>query len=154
MSKKVFTIVLIVFVVASAAHFIYHNILKSETTVTAAEQPADAFAGVTVYYFHNTKRCPTCTKIEENSYKTIHDNFAAQLESGEMKWESLNMEEPAYAHFADDYGLIVQSLVLVDNREGREGQWKNLDQIWDLVWEEEDFSNYIKKETLAFLEQK
>lgn len=142
--KVVFTVVLTLFVIVSVTHFVYNNFIKDADTdvaiVDRADQPYD---GVTVYYFHNTKRCPTCTKIEELSYNTIHENFGEALDSGKMRWESLNIDEPPNEHFADEYGLIVQSLVVVDNRPGREGQWKNLEKIWDLVWEEDQFTDYV-----------
>ncbi|MEZ5359963.1 MAG: nitrophenyl compound nitroreductase subunit ArsF family protein [Candidatus Zixiibacteriota bacterium] len=144
--KKILTIILAVFIIASVAHVVYHNFIKDADAEIVSVDAAPAFSGVTVYYFHNTKRCPTCTKIEELSYKTVHDNFADALASGAMQWQVINIEEPPNEHYADDYGLIVQSLVVVDNRPGHDGNWKNLEQIWDLVWEEDQFTDYVKSE--------
>ncbi len=149
-SKVVFTVVLTLFVIASVSHFVYHNIINAEgETSETAMVAEDTYEGVTVYYFHNIKRCPTCTKIEELSYSTVHEKFADELASGQMRWLVINIEEPANEHYATEYELIVQSLVVVDHRPNKSGEWKNLEKIWDLVWKEEQFIEYVQSEISA-----
>lgn len=150
-SKSILTIVLLVFVAASAGYLI-HGGSKTPNADAEIVAPETEVADFTVYYFHNTKRCPTCNKIEARAHQAVFDNFAAELESGSLDWQMHNMEEPEYEHVAEEYQLIAQSVVLVDNRPGQNGRWKNLDKIWDLVWQEEQFLDYIKTEVATFMD--
>jgi hypothetical protein len=52
---------------------------------------------------------------------------------------------------ASHYELVASSLVLVDFRDGKERQWKNLEQVWDLAWDDEAFADYVRKETWNYL---
>jgi len=48
---------------------------------------------VEVYYFHATMRCPTCLAIEEQTKKTLDENFAEEMNSGSVKLIVINLEE-------------------------------------------------------------
>ncbi|MCK5126388.1 MAG: hypothetical protein KAR42_09040 [candidate division Zixibacteria bacterium] len=152
-SKTIYTVVLALFVVVSVSHFVYNNVLKSTEPVSVVEIAADSFDGITVYYFHNSKRCPTCTKIEKLSYTAVHEKFADEIASGKLRWKIANIEEPENLQFAEKYDLIVQSLVIVDNRPNQNGNWSNLEKIWDLVWDEEQFTDYVQAGIAAYLER-
>ncbi|HPS62245.1 MAG TPA: thioredoxin, partial [Bacteroidales bacterium] len=38
-----------------------------------------------VFYFHGTRRCPTCMAIEANTRKTLDTYFAGQVKSGAIR---------------------------------------------------------------------
>jgi hypothetical protein len=52
-----------------------------------------------------------------------------------------------------DYGLFTQSLILSRVVDGKEVEWKNLDQIWKLVGDKEQYLTYVTSETRNFLTQ-
>ena len=126
-----------------------------------AEDPAGAGAaaaqtpstGVVAYYFHGDFRCRTCLAIESQAHETITADFADELASGRLTWRALNIEQPGNEHFVEDFKLVTRSLVLVAYRDGAVARWKNLDKVWQLVRDEELFSQYVRESTRAFLDE-
>ena len=126
-----------------------------------AEDPAGADAaaaqtpstGVVAYYFHGDFRCRTCLAIERQAHETITADFADELASGRLIWRALNIEEPGNEHFVEDFKLVTRSLVLVSYRDGKVQRFQNLDKVWQLVRDEELFSQYVRESTRAFLDE-
>jgi hypothetical protein len=104
-----------------------------------------------VYYFRTTYRCPSCHYIEETTQATLKESFAEQLKSGRIVFKMLNVEESGNEHFTDDYKLYTKSVVLSDRKGAKETRWKNLDQVWQLIHNDDGFREYIKKEVNAYL---
>jgi hypothetical protein len=117
------------------------------------EQPADG-TRVLVTYFHTTFRCPTCTKLEQYSREAVEMDFAKEIAEGRVAFRSLNVEEPANEHYAQDYKLYTKSLVVSLNRDGKEIRWKNLPDIWKHVRNPERFEQYVREEVQAFLQER
>jgi hypothetical protein len=151
-AKKLLTLLLLAFVGISIVYLVVDRsrsspAAESETIAAADEQPRL----VKAYYFHATKRCPTCLEIERLADETITTEFRNELDAGVMTWEIINYESPGNEHFVDDYDLMYSSLVLVLYENGRETAWVNLEKVWDLVWEPGAYSAYVAEETQAFL---
>lgn len=107
--------------------------------------------GVVVYYFHTSKRCPTCLSIESQADETIKNLFSAELLQGKLDWQVINTDEPENSHFVKDYKLYTKSIILRLVRNGKQVEWKNLPEIWELVHEPENYSGYLEKEILNYL---
>jgi hypothetical protein len=128
---------------------------------TKAASPADSTAAVSdttaqpqqiiAYYFYTTKRCVSCHKIEAYSQEALETGFAEELKSGRLVWRPTNIDEPDNAHFVQDYQLYTKSLVLVDERVGKQQGWKNLADVWKLLNDKQKFIDYVQKETRAYL---
>jgi len=104
-----------------------------------------------VYYFMTTYRCPSCHYIEETTRAALYENFSDLLKSGRMVFKMLNIEEPANDHFVKDYSLYTKSVVLSDQKDGKETRWTNLDKVWQLIKNDEGFKNYIVTQVKAYL---
>jgi thiol-disulfide isomerase/thioredoxin len=113
--------------------------------------PQPATSEVVVYYFHGTARCPTCRKFESYSDELIAEEFSEELNNGRLKWQVVNIDEPANKHFVTDYQLYSKSIVVVKNHPGKPAQWKNLDKIWERVRDKQAFVKYIKAEIEQYL---
>lgn len=124
----------------------------ASTAPTAAPPPAPAQDKVIAYYFHNTKRCATCLKIEQLAEEALRERFADAFESGRLQWRELNMEKPANARFVEEYQLVASSVVLVDVENGERRNWEKMDKIWELVGDEAAFKHYIADQAQAYLE--
>ena len=154
--KHIATFVLLAFVGVSLACLV---IQESTTTPVQTDSEQTAQPGATpchklvAYYFHRTQRCPTCLKIEAYSEQALKDAYPKAFEAGELEWQAVNLEEPAYEHFVDDYELTASSLVLADFRDGKQQEWRNLALVWELVDDELKFKAYVAAEAAAFLEQ-
>ena len=114
--------------------------------------PASGSA-VIAYYFHGHKRCETCRTIEAYSKEAIHDGFSSELKKGQLLWRVVNVDEPENTHFMKDFQLTNKSVVLVKVEDGQNKQWEELNQVWILVRDKEEFVDYIQEETRAFLKK-
>ncbi len=102
--------------------------------------------GLIVYYFHGNARCPTCQSIESQAEHTVHADFAAQLESGQIVWKVLNYEQPAVGDLAKKFDIQMPVVVLAKMRGGRLQDWKRLDEVWALVGDKPGFAAYVRGE--------
>jgi hypothetical protein len=106
---------------------------------------------VVVYYLHMNRRCMTCGKLEAYSKEAVETGFAEQLKDSSIVFRVENFEAEGNEHFAKDYQLYSQSLILSRQHDGKESEWKNLDKIWKLVGNKEEFIGYVQSELTAFL---
>ncbi len=104
-----------------------------------------------VYYFHGKKRCMSCKTIEMYTKEAVEKQFAAELKSGRMELKIVNTANPANEHFIKDFQLYTQSVVLVDQKEGKTLRWKNLPNVWKLIRDKDKFHKYIDTEVKVFL---
>jgi hypothetical protein len=81
-------------------------ILKAQDVATA-EKPK-----VEVYYFHATMRCHTCLAIEEQTRKTLDEDFADAVKSGIIQLKVLNLEDKENKSLVEKFGIGWSSLIL------------------------------------------
>jgi len=113
-----------------------------------AEAPATQCEVIAIY-FHNTMRCRTCRKIEEEARASLEATFSEELAAGRLRWMAINMEdEPVYV---TEYELVKPTLVLTRYVEDEREAWVSLDDTWGLIGREERFSQYIVDSTSQFL---
>lgn len=112
-----------------------------------------ATAKTIVYYFHSSVRCVTCVKIERYTYEAVNGQFAEHLKAGSIELQSINTDEQENKHYLEDYGLYTKSVVLSKIEDGEEVEFQNLDEIWNLVRNEDDFKAYIGDEIREFIEE-
>jgi hypothetical protein len=115
----------------------------------APDAPGDS--RVVTYYFHTTGRCTTCVKIEEMAKEVVEQGFAAQVRSGRLSFRSVDVQFPENRHLVRQYQLVTKSVVLVEEKDGKPLRWKNLDQVWQLVWSKDRYQNYVRGELNRFL---
>ena len=106
---------------------------------------------IIVYYLHMNRRCMTCGKLESYSQEAMSTGFAEQLKDSSIIWQVENFEQEGNEHFAKEYQLYSQSLILSRQHDGKEIEWKNLDQIWKLVGNKDKFITYVQREVKTFL---
>ena len=103
------------------------------------------------YYFYSNTRCPTCRAIESQSYESVHSDFAAQLNSKELIWKTLNYEQPAAAELRTKFEIQMPVVVLARMKDGQVEDWKRLDRVWGLVKDEQAFRAYVRDEIQKML---
>ena len=106
---------------------------------------------VTAYYFYTTKRCPSCRKIEAHTREAIETGFVAEIAEGQLEFLMINTDNTENRHFLDDYGLYTKSVIVSKIRNGQEAEWKNLEKIWELLGDKEEFIGYVQSEVGTFL---
>jgi hypothetical protein len=68
---------------------------------------------IEVYYFHMTRRCPTCQAVESESEAALKKLYPAQMESGTITFKSLNLEEEVNNPLAEKLQVSGQTLLIV-----------------------------------------
>jgi small redox-active disulfide protein 2 len=125
--KQVISLLLLAVVGASLAVMVIRE--TSRPAGTGAEETVQM--GTTVYYFYGNHRCATCNRMEELTKKAIKDKG--------VSYKAVNLDEPANEHFVKDFQLDSRVVVIQ-----REGTYKKMDKVWDLVGDEEAFIAYIQ----------
>ncbi len=152
-AKKISTLLLTIFLVSTVIVMIF-KIVEDNTGSTAVLDENLPNNVDVVYYFYTNIRCETCELLERYTGEAVKTNFAEELENGSLIWKTVNTDEDNNHHFLDDYELYTKSVVLVKIRNGKQESWKNLEEIWSIVDDEDEYKLYIKDEVVNFLETK
>ncbi len=126
--KKIITILLLIFVAGSVLYVIDR---ETKTAAPATVPESVSSNELKVYYFHGTKRCMTCNTIEQLARETAE-------KYKNVKFISVNIEEPQNEHFVRDFQLVSRSVVMERN-----GKFERFNQVWELVRRPEDFKKYL-----------
>ena len=106
----------------------------------------DKFDQLVIYYLHGNRRCMTCEKLEAYSEEALSTGFTKQIKDSSIVWRVVNFEEEGNEHYAKDYQLYNQSLIISKIRNGKEVMWTNLEKIWKLVGNKKEFIAYVQDE--------
>jgi hypothetical protein len=107
--------------------------------------PPSIYNGVEVVYFHRAQRCTACTRAQEMTEYTLNTCFADELESGEIVYMALNLQDSANADMVQKFGAYTSSLFLNDVENGT-NDIEEITDIWFLLWKDEEFVNTLKAE--------
>jgi len=149
--KTLITVILLVFVGASFVYLAVDEPAKVVEETAAAPDDEEAGHRVVAYYFHGHKRCKTCLQIEASAKAALEDNFQKELDEGTLEWKKVNFEDEANSDMAEKYELVASSLIIAEFRDGEEVRWKNLEKVWELVWEDEAYADYVRREVADYL---
>lgn len=157
-APKIIRNVLLVFVAGSLLYFAIKEVaarravaVNSSETGASSETISPA-TKLIVYFFAEGKDCTTCQSIPLYTKIALDSLFPDELKTGKIVWRTVNVDDPRNAHFVTDYNLYTKSIVLVRVENGKQMRWKNLQSIWDLVYDKDAFVDYIRKEVRADLE--
>jgi hypothetical protein len=121
------------------------------TSSTAIDDSTTGDPGVVLYYFHGTRRCKTCRSIEAYTQEALERKFGDELHAGALRWEVVNTDEPANAHFVKDFSLVSSSLVLVETDGSTVVRHEVLQEAWTLVRDESRFMQYVQRSVHGYL---
>ena len=135
---------------AAAAGALY--LTRSEKALAVSKtEPGPSGTKVVAYYFHLTARCPTCRTIESYSREVIEERFAGELTKGRLEYKMVNVQLPENRHFFKDYQLFTKSLVLVRFENGKQAEYKVLNDTWQLVGDKQSMQAYVEREVRGYL---
>jgi hypothetical protein len=146
-AKTIIRIVLLAVIAIAVGGWAMKEFGPARTAATDGDGKTTAVAtrpdGVTVINFHGEKRCRTCIGIGNQARRTLDEEFAAEEKAGKVRWEHINYDEPANAHFVKDYELVSSTVVATLWKDGKEVKWSRLDGVWDHVDDEPTFRAYV-----------
>ncbi len=156
--KKIISTVLGIFVLSSIAFYTVsetkksENLKKQSSTATEMKIIPEKEKVVNGLYFHGTNRCHTCNLMEGYIRDVLSISFEKEIKEGRLTFESIDIDQPASAHYIQDYQLNAISFFLSFKKNGKEMQVQQCDKIWQLAKDEMMFKKYIKDEISKFLE--
>jgi hypothetical protein len=89
--------------------------------------------------------------MEETAARTIQEHFAPQIQSGQVVWMSVNIDEPAGKVLRQQFHVRASELVLARMENGVRKDFKKLDELSGLVDRPDAFSKYLVDEVNACL---
>lgn len=152
--KKIITLTLLIFVIASIIFVIAKEVKSKDVSPVSTKNIVNKTAEIkndtlVVYYFHGNQRCMTCNKIEELARQAINSKYAAELSAGTVEFKSVNVEATENEHFINDFQLSTRSVVMQKGEK-----YEKFDAVWTLVREPEKFTTYIQDGAAKMLENK
>lgn len=106
-------------------------------------QPGVAPDVIQVTYFSSDVRCATCIRIERLTRETVEKNFPAEIKSGRIVLQTINLDGPGNEHYVQDYQLISKTVIVSDRAKGQEVGWENLQDVWSKQKDERAFEAYV-----------
>jgi hypothetical protein len=141
-------ILLITFAILLLSAFLQQN--KTSFAFADKNKPSGK---IIAYYFHGNFRCPTCTKMEKYSREAIDANFKNLIQSGNLEFKEINVDEKSNEHFVNEYKLYTKTLILSLVKDGKEIRSKNLEKIWEYAQNKNRFTEYINSEITNFIKE-
>jgi hypothetical protein len=68
---------------------------------------------IEVYYFHFTRRCPTCLNVEKVSKEAVETQFSDQVKNGDITFKSVNLDEKEGEATGKKYKIEGQTLMVI-----------------------------------------
>jgi len=93
-------------------------------TIAQNEEPAitNSTNKIEVIDFYSTHRCKTCIAIENNTKYTLEKYFSDELSSGEITFQTINIDEKQNYAIAEKFEVAGTSLFLVVIQDEKETQ--------------------------------
>lgn len=70
-----------------------------------------------VYYFHNTRRCPTCEAIEKVTKSVLNESYKKQMEEGTIEYASFNAEEKKNKELCKKLNVTGSALIVLKGEQ-------------------------------------
>jgi hypothetical protein len=151
-NKQLLRNALLALALGSVAYLAAQELAARRAPQAPNTAPVGAETKLVVYYFSTGKECTTCEQIPAYAKEAVEAHFAADLASGGIAWRAVDVDDPVNEHFIADFQIYTKSIVLVAMNNGKQGRWKNLEKVWDLVYDKAAFMEYIRAETRAFMD--
>ncbi len=124
----------------------------SKATAAKSEKTPDMQTDkVKVYYFHGTRRCPTCVGIQKSISEAIDDNFKKELEAGMLEFEEVNFEQDANKHYVEQFQIAFSTMIVAAQAGDETIEWENARKVWDYAHSPVELKNYVKSTTQKYL---
>lgn len=146
--KKFVAIALMTFAFISLAVAV-RDILRGGDGVSALSGEPD---GVYTVLFRGSSYCPTCDTMEELARELLASY--TDRDGARVPFLVVNYEKPENEHYLFDYDLYTTTVVLIEQRNGREERWKNLQDSWEYAEKKGGFKEYLARELADFQEKK
>jgi hypothetical protein len=114
-----------------------------------SEDSSNAPSEMLVYYFHRTGRCHTCLAMEAWTRQVVESSASADTRR-KIVLNVVNLDLPENEHYAKDFQITFNTVVIAECHDGKPLRWKNLSAVWDVSSDESSFKKYVEQELTVF----
>lgn len=123
------------------------NSTQSKNSENEIPLPADK---IIIIHFHATQQCVSCIAVGDLTLKTLETNFAAELNSGKITYQDINVELPENQALVNQYQARGAALFLNVISENKDHIMEDV-TVWRLINDEEQFITYFTGKLNKFL---
>jgi len=98
---------------------------------------------VDVVYFHRTQRCYSCYYLESGANYTVETYFGDELASGELTFQSFDLQDSKNAAIVEKYGAYGPQLFINTVRDGTD-HIEEATEVYLLIGRDEAFVDALK----------
>ena len=129
-------------------------LLSAQVLLAAALASASPESVIKVFYFHRRFRCPECIKVENAVHKALETHFPGELKEGRVVWQVVDVSAQENQHYLTDYNFMYNTVMVVEERSGKDVRFKNLEKIYEIFEDEEATGKFIRGEVREYLGRK
>ena len=111
---------------------------------------ANADSTLYVYYFHTNIRCETCVAVDEHTHDYLKILFPEKMKSGEIVFNSFNMEEKGHEDLVKKYEIWGQTLLFI---KGDIAIDRTNDAFLNVTTDPEKWKSMVKKQVEDLLKK-
>lgn len=126
-------------------------LISATVNISNADNQSKKKDYVRIVYFHGDFRCHTCTQIENYIKESVKTQLDKEVKAGNAVFETINFDKKKNKHYLDKYNLYNQALIIMRYENGKVKEWKNCEDIWELVGNKGKFIEYVTKEVKNYL---
>ena len=152
--KKILQPILLTIVAIGIGTFVWGKISPDPAVTTASTDPSAATTeanatqaseqpSVVVTYFTTDVRCVSCKTIESLTRESLARDFAGPLESGQVHFQTINIDRAENKHYIQEYDLSFKTVVVAGPLQSADTDWEKLDDVWRLLNAPADFAAYV-----------
>ena len=142
--KYLFLAALTAFWISGAPLGFYTGVAK----LHAAPVPEN---GVIVYQFHRRFRCEACYKLENAINEALQTHFAEELKAGSLIFKVIDLDADGSGDFEKQYDFFYNTVIVVDIEKGKETRFKNLEEAWGLVEDNDAVIEFMRSQVDEYL---
>jgi hypothetical protein len=140
--KRIVTIGLLLFVVASVGMPILRSITRPRDLGLGIRSPARPDA-IVVCYFRAKVRCAACRTLEACSIEVVQQRFAVEALAGSIEWQAVDYQSHGNEYLLAEYGMITGGVLLVKFRDGHPLHWLALPDTWNMTSDRTALVDYL-----------
>lgn len=152
--RRTLTFALLLFALlglAKGGYDIFHDVFRHEaaSVLSSDNEQAMDHAEFTIYFFEGNTPCSVCDKIRTMTKEILND---PEGPLAGFSLREINVDTPGNERYVLDLGLYSTSVVLALESGEKIIRFKNLEDVWDLAEDRQNFREYMTREVRLFVE--
>ena len=115
---------------------------------TAGEAKGD---GYLVCVVKTAQACAACESMQAFSIKMLDQYYQGEVSRGLIRFETIPAEGPQNRTFREEHGILATTLVLMEVRSGVVTRQKILNDAWQFLQKEDEFTGMLRQELDLFM---